>query len=355
MPPSFLQILAAVALFVVAIGRAHADESSAVGEGTGAPAGDGASSDSTLGSSWWLPGARAGRRAGDKLEQYLDPDSRPAESHQWSLIEQAERLLETPRTKGRTTGRSVTDVDTPTLTDEAPVRNMFSRTWSDGAPLLLFDWSGKSTSLDVMPGLKLDGVKRVAQANTATDWADVSSKVKLRERDAHLDPTVPNAWETDESVKVPVGDSLFVFGQLGASTPAVEQRQYRWLGRTGFGMKLKPWLLREVQVRGGPAVRYDDTEKLSPGQSPERSELFLEAATKVPLPILGPVNVEYSGYAVPAVTPTDRNCVNQDVKLALPFSGGGQFHVGAKYKWETASVTPWMDRTEVYMGVQSKW
>jgi hypothetical protein len=83
--------------------------------------------------------------------------------------------------------------------------------------------------------------------------------------------------------------------------------------------------------------------------------LFLEAATKLPLPVVGPVNFEYSGYAVPAVTPADRNCVNQDLKLALPFSGGGQFHVGAKYKWETATATPWVDRMQVYMGVQSKW
>jgi hypothetical protein len=287
--------------------------------------------------------------AASDLQMLQSPESPSA-----TLIEQAESLLSTPRFERAWGARSMIDVDGRVPYPPA-AGDQFSRAWSDGAPLLLFDWSGKSRDPWMAMDLRHDGLKRVASSTTATDWAALSSKTKFRERDAHLDPTVSNAWETDESVKLPVGDSLFVFGQLGGSTPAVEQRQYRWLGKTGVGMKLKPWLLREVQVRGGPAVRYDDTEKLSPGQSPERSELFLEAATKLPLPVLGPVNVEYSGYAVPAVTPTDRNCVNQDVKLALPFSGGGQFHVGAKYKWETASVTPWMDRMEVYMGVQSKW
>jgi hypothetical protein len=250
--------------------------------------------------------------------------------------------------------RSTIDVDgEPPI--PSPVGNYFSHTWSDGAPLLLFDWSGKSRDPWAALDLKHDGLKRVASATTATGLADLSVKTKVRERDAHLDPSVPNAWETDESVKLPVAGSLFVFGQLGAAMPAVEQGQYRWLGKTGVGMKLKPWLLQEVQLRGGPAVRYDDTEKLSPGQSPERSEMFVEAVTKLPLPVVGPLNVEYTGYAVPAGTPTDRNCVNQDVKVALPFSGGGQFHVGASYKWETESATPWMDRMGVYMGVQSKW
>jgi hypothetical protein len=236
-----------------------------------------------------------------------------------------------------------------------PSGDRFSHAWSDGAALLLFDWSGKSNPVPGSPNLKLDGVKRVADSSTATEWADLSSKIKLRERDVHLDPTVRNAWETDESVKLPVAGTLFVFGQMGASTPAVEQGQYKWLGKTGVGMKLKPWLMQEVQIRGGPAVRYDDTEKLSPGQSPERSELFLEAATKVPVPVIGALNVEYTGNTVPPATPADRNAVNQDVKLALPFNGGGQFHVGAKYKWETASATPWMDRMQVYMGFQNKW
>jgi hypothetical protein len=202
--------------------------------------------------------------------------------------------------------------------------------------------------------LRPDGAQRVASANTATDFLDLSAKVKLRERDAFLEPSAHNTWETDQTMKVPVAGSLFVFNQVTGSTPDVDQQQYKWLGKTGVGLKIKPWLFQEVQLRTGPAVRFDDTGTLSKGQSPEHSELFVEAVTKLPVPVLGPLNLEYSTYAVPAATPSDRNQINQDFKVALPIAGG-QFHVGAKYKWEAANSTPWMDRMQLYMGVQNKW
>jgi hypothetical protein len=203
------------------------------------------------------------------------------------------------------------------------------------------------------PQFKQDGLKQVASATSATDFANLSAQVKLRERDAFLEPAARNAWETDQTVKVPVASSLFLFNQVTGSTPAVEQQQYKWLTKTGVGMKLKPWVLQEVQLRTGPAVRFDDTGTLTKGQSPEHPELFMEAVTKLPIPVVGPVNLEYTSYAVPA-TAADRNQINQDFKLALPFAGG-QFHVGAKYKWESATATPWMDRMEVYFGLQNKW
>jgi len=203
------------------------------------------------------------------------------------------------------------------------------------------------------PVLRPEGLKQVASANSVTDFANLSAQVKLREHDTYLDPAARNAWEADQTVKVPVASSVFLFNQVTGSTPAVEQQQYKWLTKTGVGLKLKPPLFQEVQLRTGPAVRFDDTGTLSKGQSPERSELFVEAVTKVPIPVVGPVNLEYTSYAVPA-NAVDRNQINQDFKVALPFAGG-QFHVGAKYKWESATATPWMDRMEVYFGVQNKW
>jgi hypothetical protein len=252
------------------------------------------------------------------------------------------------------------NADSPIDRDATPVRPLrstlsFTEGGPPAAPLFLYDWSAASADPWTPRGLRHDGPQRVADAKTDADWGALTSKVKLRERDDPLDPSLRNTWETDESLRLPVAGPLFLFGQLGGSSPSAEQRQLKWLGKTGIGVKLKPWLLQEVQVRGGPAVRYDSTTTLSPGQSPERSELFLEAVTKVPLPVVGPLNVEYTGYAVPAATPTDRNQINQDFKLAVPLSSGGQFHVGAKYRWENVpSSTPWVDRMELYMGVQLK-
>lgn len=238
-----------------------------------------------------------------------------------------------------------------------PLRqDRFSIPWRDGTPLLFFNWPGNSTDSHGMPLLPTEGTQRVARAKTDIEWADLSSRIKLRERDLQLDPGVRHAWESDETMKVPVAGSMFVFGQLGASSSDAEQRQITWVTKTGVGFKVKPWLLQEVQVRGGPAVRHDESIATATNPATERSELFLEAVTKLPLPVVGALNVEYTSYTIPAANPADRNLVNQDVRLAKPFSSGGEVHFGAKYRWDTnPSATPWMDRMGVYLGVQNKW
>ena len=196
------------------------------------------------------------------------------------------------------------------------------------------------------------------QTKADLDVAALTSKVKFTDPDpTPLDPHARHSWETDESLKVPLTGPLFAFGDLGASSPSVQNQELKWLTKTGLGCKLYPGLVPEVQVRGGPAMRYDNTQKLDRGQSPEHSELFLEVVTKLPpLPLLGALNVEYSGVAVPALTPAEREKMNQDLKVALPFGGGnGQFHVGAKLKRDDATTaTPWVDRMELYMGLQLK-
>lgn len=235
-------------------------------------------------------------------------------------------------------------------------RDQFSIPWRDGAPLLFFNWPSNFSDSRGMSPLPTEGTQRVARAKTDMEWADLSSKIKLRERDLQLDPGVRHAWESDETVKMPVAGSMFVFGQLGASSSDAEQRQITWVTKTGVGFKVKPWLLQEVQVRGGPAMRHDDSIATAGNPATERSELFLEAVTKLPLPVVGALNVEYTSYTIPAVNPAERNLVNQDVRLAKPFSSGGEVHFGAKYRWDTnPSATPWMDRMGVYLGVQNKW
>src|SRR5205807_644399 len=170
----------------------------------------------------------------------------------------------------------------------APFRSLWPEinVWSSAAPLLTADIGRLAPDASLTSGLRPEGDKHVAKSNTDFEWAALNSKIAVRDRDTLLDPSRRSAWETDETLKMPVAGPLFLFGQLGASTAAVEEQQHKWLGRTGVGLKLKPWFLEEVQVRGGPAMRYDSTGKKA-GQSPERSELFLEAVTKLPLPVTG--------------------------------------------------------------------
>jgi hypothetical protein len=149
---------------------------------------------------------------------------------------------------------------------------------------------------------------------------------------------------------------LFVFGQFGASSPSVDEQQPpRWQGKYGVGVKLKPGIVDELQVRGGPTVRSDDTGRLARGPAGEPSELFLEAVTKVGLPVLGPLNVEYLNTATPSPTHHERSLFNQEFRLARPLTGGGQVHLGARYRPDDSSVADsWVEHMQVFMGFELK-
>lgn len=223
--------------------------------------------------------------------------------------------------------------------------------WADAVPLLTGDLKPSSDR----PWTD-DGFRRIARQTTGGGWGSHTARIELRERNLGLlDPATPRTWETGEKLKMPVAGPLFAFAQLDASSPSVEQQQHRWLGKYGVGVTLKPWALdQEVSLRGGPALRYDDTSGPLRGNSSERSEVFVEAATKVPVPVLGALEVEWTGYAVPAATTAERNVLNQDLRLAKPLGGGSEVYMGARYRWEDAGATPWVDRAQLYLGLQLK-
>lgn len=217
--------------------------------------------------------------------------------------------------------------------------------WADAAPLLTNELAPSADR-----SWSDDGFRRVSRQKTGGDWGTHSARIELRERNLGLlDPAGQRTWETGEKLKMPVAGPLFAFAQLDAWTPSVEQQQHRWLGKYGVGVTLKPWIFdQEVSFRGGPAMRYA-------GAMPERSEVFVEAATKVPVPLLGALEVEWTGYAVPAATTTDPNILNQDLRLAKPLGGGSEVYMGARYRWENAAIaTPWVDRAQLYLGLQLK-
>lgn len=203
---------------------------------------------------------------------------------------------------------------------------------------------------DLMPELKRDGDKRRKKVSLASDLGAVRGELSIRDPDlVRNDPMQRGtSWATDETVRVPLGDSLFVFGSVDAANDSVEQRQLRYLTKTGVGVKLRPWLVNEVQLRGGPAKRFDELE------GTDRSEVFAELTTKVAVPLLGPIDVEYSGFAVPAATLTEHNRFNQNLKFILPINGGSsEFQFGARW-WsiDAPNATPWVDRTHVFLGLQ---
>ncbi len=217
--------------------------------------------------------------------------------------------------------------------------------------------SARTFDYDNYPSLNQIGDKRKATTRLNANWAAMSGQLTVSDPDwVRNDPLGRgHSWATDETLKVTVNDSLFVFGAVDMESKSVAQQQLRWLGKTGVGCKLRPWMLDELLLRGGSALRYDDEERTPHGVASERSELFVEVSTKLPLPFLGAVNVEYTGTAIAAITAAERERIKQNVKFALPLSDSSQFHVGARWRSDdTASVTPFIDRAQLYLGVQLK-
>lgn len=192
-------------------------------------------------------------------------------------------------------------------------------------------------------------------------WASLSCRqTAIDPRTFHDDP-IPrdSTWASGESVKVPVYGDVFVFGSVDAGSESVEEQHLRWAGKTGVGLKVDPWILEPLQVRGGRTVAYDDADRAphSTTPVPERSEFFIDVSTKLPVPVLGrPVNFEYNGTTPPPATTTERPRLNQDVRLALPLADGqSKLSVGARLPREdTPTQTPWMDRAQLYLGIELK-
>src|SRR5579859_3659607 len=189
-------------------------------------------------------------------------------------------------------------------------------------------------------GFRDDDIRRKMGRQFDLELAMLNSKIILVDRNAN--PYVPlrrSGWQTEESVKMPLAGSVFVIGQLQANSGSVEWQQYEFVGRTGLGMRLPPWLGGEIQLRGGRSMaNYDpDAESMFPG----RTKTFFELATK--WPIFGRINLEYTGKAIPPQSAAEREVLRQELKLAIPLSDSGQFHVGARYRSEDATMpSPWI-------------
>jgi hypothetical protein len=171
---------------------------------------------------------------------------------------------------------------------------------------------------------------------TSSDWEDLPAVHK---------------WQTEESLRLSLGSSVYVFGQMGAGCESLSTQELNVVGRTGVACKLPPWLGGDVQLRGGPVVSY--TDPLQPFRMRERSEFLVEIQGRWPL--LGLLNLEYSGTAIPALNPTEHDRLRQDLRFALPLGKTGRIQLGAKHNWENLAVPkPLTDGMEVYLGFSVK-
>jgi hypothetical protein len=181
-------------------------------------------------------------------------------------------------------------------------------------------------------------------------WAMFSSQMTVRDGGAWTDsPLNPSKWQTDDTLRMKLAGPVAVFSQFGTRCDYMEE--VKLTGKTGLACKLEPWARCEVQLRGGPAVTYDDP--LRPERTREQSDLLLELQCRCPLP--GKVKLEYDTAAVPALNVTARDHVDQDLRLALPLGSKGTVRLGARHSWEnTPAPRPWTEGMQVYIGVDLK-
>lgn len=169
--------------------------------------------------------------------------------------------------------------------------------------------------------------------------------------------TVPHLgrnWYAEERLHVPVpltlpvADQLFMFGQFYGSGDSLNNQQTSINGKTGVGMK---WSLigTDVQLRYATIFAYADMYR--PTRFSERTLPALEILAN--RSFIGPLQIEYMGSAIPALTPADRDQFRQELRFALPLQGENELEFGARYRWEYGpGALPWVDRAQLFFGVK---
>ena len=168
-------------------------------------------------------------------------------------------------------------------------------------------------------------------------------------------PYAGRNWMAQEKLSIPVpvplpgAEQLFVYGQFDGSGDALNNVHTSIYGKTGIGVKWALIAKSELQLRYGTLFSYADPN--SAGRFQERAQPAVEVMAR--LPIFGPLEIEYTGSAIPAVTRTDTDQLRQELRLALPLRGDNELEFGARYRWEySQETTPWSERATLFLGVK---
>jgi hypothetical protein len=189
---------------------------------------------------------------------------------------------------------------------------------------------------------------RALRQQTEGPFGSVTAEVSWH--DPHQAPGLDTPWKADHAWRLPVLGPVFVFGQFGAAPDPVTTDELKMQGKTGVGCKIPVPYGIEVQLRGGPSLSYGDPPGPN-GTGVALSELYVELKCHCPLP--GQLGLDYQGSAVPALSPLERDRINQDLGLALPVGDTGTLRLGAKHQWEsTPTPKPWRDGMQLYVGFE---
>jgi hypothetical protein len=140
-----------------------------------------------------------------------------------------------------------------------------------------------------------------------------------------------------------------VFGKTSFAAEDAMQQDARVSGSTGLALQV-PVPIGELLFRGGSNLTYSDP--LRQDHAKERSEMLLEVQGRCPL-LLG-VRLEYNGTASPGLTPTDRDWVSQEIRLALPVGPSCKFSLGARQRWDSVVEQKTTETGELFLGLELK-
>lgn len=206
-----------------------------------------------------------------------------------------------------------------------------------------------------LPGVIIDPGRWRYQQEHSGELFNRKTKLELPDPNEVFTPYSARNWKAQQKVQIPVpiplpvAEQIFVYGQLDGSGDALNNHQANLYGKTGVGLK---WLLparSELQLRYATLLSHSDD--LTAGRYQERAQPAVELMARVPL--MGPLSIEYTGSAIPAVTRTEFDQLKQELRLALPLTGDNELEFGARYRWEYAPFnSPWTDRAQLFLGVK---
>lgn len=204
-------------------------------------------------------------------------------------------------------------------------------------------------------GLIIDPGRWRFQQEQGGDLYKRKTKLELPDPNEVLNPYSSRNWKAQEKLNIPVpiplpiAEQLFVYGQLDGSGDALNNHQANLYGKTGVGLKWSLPAKTELQLRYATLLSHSDD--VTAGKYLERAQPSVEVMARVPL--MGPLAMEYTGSAIPAVNRADTDQLKQELRFALPLTGDNELEFGARYRWEYVPVnTPWTDRAQLFLGVK---
>jgi hypothetical protein len=202
----------------------------------------------------------------------------------------------------------------------------------------------------ITPGLVVDPGRWRYKVEQTGDFYRRTTKVEVPDPHEMGVPYGGRNWMAQQKLQVPVpidvplAEQLFVYGQFDGSGDALRNQQTSLYGKSGVGVKWALLAGSELQLRYATLMSYEVT-------TPGRVQPALEVLAK--LPLMGPLSLEYTGAAIPAVARTDLDHLKSELRLAYPLKGDNELEFGARYRWDiTQTPTPWVDRAQLFLGVK---